>query len=681
MKKNLLNVCSAAIALAGVIGLASCSSKDEVPANVVYDNNGTAGVKPEFVISIPRTVVNGTRMSNEVTQSEGTVAQFRGMDNIRLISFAGTPTASSTKLSDILGLSAITNLSAPGTVNYKVYADQFVPVGTKNFLFYGKAIDADVDQPITTMNDKFNYGYLTVKGLTDAEFNTPNDIVFSLEQINTSVDKQQGDVVGQKVVELLNRLATANVTSAAAPNDKWSTASTQKMQALYKNFIGITTASSNSVASVLSMLYFSLAGIDEADPTYPLAASIMQGIRGACQATPVAGQPLELSEEYLNYPQNIGLPVGAARIRWNHAAKAFVDVTANYGANLKVDLTHYTYPAALWYGVSTPLKASIEKESDKYDNETAWANVISNVYSTAQDEVQDNTQSVALKEPAQYGVGRMETAIKMGTGDFYDGNGKKVNLGTGFELTGLLIGGQNSVGFDFASKGNENLTIFDRNVMPNIIAQAGNTTAVNHTLALESKSDQAVSVALELKNGGDAFMGADGMIPAGGTFYLAALMRPQDASNYASGTLDKIFMQDHVSKVTITIHNGSEFPDRNDDGIPDVYVKDEDGVPTGVDTDGDGQPDPYDIDGDGEPDDFITDPEHGGPGWDTDGDGEVDRPVTPDTETGEYPDQPNVPEGLGNATNGVPDLSSPSIEIGTSVDLEWQEGLILNPGI
>ena len=190
MKKNLLNVCSAAIALAGVIGLASCSSKDEVPANVVYDNNGTAGVKPEFVISIPRTVVNGTRMSNEVTQSEGTVAQFRGMDNIRLISFAGTPTASSTKLSDILGLSAITNLSAPGTVNYKVYADQFVPVGTKNFLFYGKAIDADVDQPITTMNDKFNYGYLTVKGLTDAEFNTPNDIVFSLEQINTSVDKQ-----------------------------------------------------------------------------------------------------------------------------------------------------------------------------------------------------------------------------------------------------------------------------------------------------------------------------------------------------------------------------------------------------------------------------------------------------------------------------------------------------------
>ena len=242
MKKNLLTICSVAVALTGVIGLASCSSKDEVPANVVYDNNGTAGVKPEFVISLPRTVVSGTRMSNDVTQSEGTVAQFRGMDNIRLISFSETPTASSVKLSDILGLSAIPGdgLQAPGVLNYKVYADQFVPVGTKNFLFYGKAIDANVDQPINSMDEKFNYGTLKVQGLTDATFNTPNDIVFSLEQINTSNDKQQGNAVGLKVVELLNRLASASVTTAAAPNDKWSTTTNGTLANLYKSFKAVT---------------------------------------------------------------------------------------------------------------------------------------------------------------------------------------------------------------------------------------------------------------------------------------------------------------------------------------------------------------------------------------------------------------------------------------------------------
>ncbi len=680
MKKNLLNVCSAAIALAGVIGLASCSSKDEVPANVVYDNNGTAGVKPEFVISIPRTVVNGTRMSNEVTQSEGTVAQFRGMDNIRLISFAGTPTASSTKLSDILGLSAITNLSAPGTVNYKVYADQFVPVGTKNFLFYGKAIDADVDQPITTMNDKFNYGYLTVKGLTDAEFNTPNDIVFSLEQINTSVDKQQGDVVGQKVVELLNRLATANVTTAAAPNNKWSTTTNGLLKNLYKNFKAVTTSSSSSLSVILGQVYTAVQRVETTDPAYDLAAYIAAQIREACDNYNI--QPVQLKGIYSGYPGNIGLPDGAARVRWSEVDGKFVDITANYNLGNRAKITDYVYPAALWYYVSSPLKASTEIESTEYDNAGSWNNVISEVYKSATDEVQNNTQSVALSLPAQYGVGRLETRVKMGDGVFYDGNGEAVDVKNGFTLKGILLGGQSSVGFDFATKGDENQTIYDRNMSANnLIAKPGVTTGANHTLALQTKSNQVVYAALELVNGGDAFMGLDGIIPTGGTFYLTAKLDPTTADNYQNGERDKIIWQDHYTRMTVTIKNGKTTPDRNGDGTPDIYIKDPvTGVPTGVDVDGDGTPDPYDIDGDGNDDTFITDPDHGGPGWDTDGDGEVDIPVFPD-KNGDYPDQPNVPGGLGNATNGVPDLSSPGIEIGTSVNLEWQEGLVINPEI
>ena len=680
MKKNLLNVCSAAIALAGVIGLASCSSKDEVPANVVYDNNGTAGVKPEFVISIPRTVVNGTRMSNEVTQSEGMVAQFRGMDNIRLISFAGTPTASSTKLSDILGLSAITNLSAPGTVNYKVYADQFVPVGTKNFLFYGKAIDADVDQPITTMNDKFNYGYLTVKGLTDAEFNTPNDIVFSLEQINTSVDKQQGDVVGQKVVELLNRLATANVTTAAAPNNKWSTTTNGLLKNLYKNFKAVTTSSSSSLSVILGQVYTAVQRVETTDPAYDLAAYIAAQIREACDNYNI--QPVQLKGIYSGYPGNIGLPDGAARVRWSEVDGKFVDITANYNLGNRAKITDYVYPAALWYYVSSPLKASTEIESTEYDNAGSWNNVISEVYKSATDEVQNNTQSVALSLPAQYGVGRLETRVKMGDGVFYDGNGEAVDVKNGFTLKGILLGGQSSVGFDFATKGDENQTIYDRNMSANnLIAKPGVTTGANHTLALQTKSNQVVYAALELVNGGDAFMGLDGIIPTGGTFYLTAKLDPTTADNYQNGERDKIIWQDHYTRMTVTIKNGKTTPDRNGDGTPDIYIKDPvTGVPTGVDVDGDGTPDPYDIDGDGNDDTFITDPDHGGPGWDTDGDGEVDIPVFPD-KNGDYPDQPNVPGGLGNATNGVPDLSSPGIEIGTSVNLEWQEGLVINPEI
>ena len=159
-------------------------------------------------------------------------------------------------------------------------------------------------------------------------------------------------------------------------------------------------------------------------------------------------------------------------------------------------------------------------------------------------------------------------------------------------------------------------------------------------------------------------------------------LNPATAANFKSGERDKIVWKDHVTKLTVNILNGTNSHDQDGDGIEEVYVIDPvTGEPSGVDVDGDGKPDDFDIDHDGNPDDFISDPAHGGPGWDTDGDGEVDIPVLPDPLSGEWPDYPSIPEGLGNATNGIPDLSSPGIELGTSVNLEWEDGLILNPNI
>ena len=688
MKKIQAMACMTAIALTGTLGFSACSSDtvEEASANVVFDENGTAGVKPEFVISIPRTVVGSTRMSNAVTQNQGTVSQFRGLDNIRLIAFAGEPTSSSTKLSDIIRLSAISSLSSPGAINYKVYADQFVPVGTKNFLFYAKAVDNEAEAAISSMNDKFKYGTLTATGLNNDEFTTPNGITFSLEPINTSADRQAGDATGQNIVALMNSLANTTVSGVATPHNAWKTTTQPVLAGLYRQFIGISVASSNSLATNLSKLFNSLKHVTSDDPAYPLAQALRTKVLDACTSTPASGAPALLTSSYRGYPQNIGLPEGAVSVRWNASgaqANSFVDITANYGQGFnKVKITDYVYPAALWYYVSTPLKASTQIESADYASAGNWDGVINSVYADAADEVQDNTKSVALQKAAEYAVGRIETRIKMNDGTYYDGAGETIAIGDGFTLKGMLIGGQCSAAYDFTALGNENQTIYDRNMASTtIIAKANSTTATaNQTLALQTKKDQPVKVALELVNNAQDFMGADGLIAKGATFYLTATLDPKTAANYVDGTLDKIVMKDYVTKVTVTIKNGSTEADRNNDGTPDVYVKDEDGNPIGVDEDGDGQPDPYDIDGDGNPDPFITDPDHGGPGWDTDGDGEVDIPVLPDDE-GNYPDAPTVPEGLGNATNGTPDLTSPGIELGTSVNLEWQEGLILNPEI
>ena len=685
MNKRQFSGLMSTMALLSTIWLASCSSSDvEDNPNVVYDPDGKASVKPEFVISIPRSVVGGTRMSNEVTQNEGSSDQFRGLDYIRLIPFASVPTTTSSSLSNIMGLSSIQALNKQGTLNYKVYADQFVPLGTKYFLFYAKAIDNDADVAITSMADKFKYGVIHATGLSSSTFTNPNGVSFSLEQINTNASEQAGNGIGRNIIQLMSGLANTTVSGATAPDDAWSTTTNVILSRLYRNFIGTTVSSSSSLAAILAMIYTGLERVPVGSPARALADALKSKIDDACSSTPLSDStlPVSLISDYSGYPGNIGLPDGAARVRWDATNRIFVDITANYNQNLKMAITDYVYPAALWYYVSTPLKASNAIKSTEYDAQANWSSVISNVYSGAADEVGASTLSVALTEPVQYAVGRIETKITMGSGTFYDGNGNEVATGTGYTLKGLLIGGQNSCGYDFSSRGNESQTIYDVNMASSITAKPGTTTSANQTLALETKKDQVIYAALELVNGGEEFMGFDGIIPAGGTFYLTTVLDPQSAANYVSGTRDKIVMKDHVTKLTVTIKNGTNTPpDRNGDGNPDKYVTDPSGVPIGVDADGDGQVDPYDIDGDGTPDAFITDPTKGGPGWDTDGDGLVDLPVLPDPVTGQYPTYPNIPGGLGNATNGIPNLASPGIELGTSVNLDWQEGLILTPNI
>ena len=654
-----------ASALTGTVGFTACSS-ETIDENVVYDSSGHAGVKSEFVISIPRSVVRTkTRMSDAITQKDGTVTSFRGIDNIRLIAFDAVPTSTSVKSGDIISLEDIDALNSPGQVNYKVYADQFVPVGTKHFLFYGKAMQSS--------SDMFVNGVVNSTGLTNTDFEDLSSIRFSLQQINTSSDPQAGDATGQAIVALLSALANTTDGNATAPNDKWSTTTNHSLATLYSNFISLTTGSSTTLAAILSRLYFAADHVLPADPARGLADAIRSQIEGACSSLS-EGQPATLKSTYTGYPTNLGLPDGAARLKWDPLTSSFKDISAVYSPDFKQEITDYLYPAALWYYVSTPLKAAAARKSSQYDSRSSWNDVITNVYQGAGETVEAGTQSIALRDPVQYAVGRIETTIKMGEGTFYDRNGKVVTVGDGYTLKGFLLGGQNTVDYNFSALLHENKPIYDREVS-GVVANVNSTSAANQTLALETYKDQVIYAALELVNGGSDFMGADGIIPAGGTFYLVVKLDPQaPGSGYREGILDKIVIQDHVTQLIVTIKNGQPHID---------YVKDGDGKPIGIDTDGDGTPDnvPYDINDDGNPDKFISDPTHGGPGWDTDGDGEVDIPVEKDPETGEYPDSPSNPDGLGTATNGIPDLSSPSIELGTSVDLEWRQGLKLTPEI
>ena len=681
MRKVHSFVLMTAIALTGTTAFTACSSNDLEEERIVCDDNGTAGVKSEFVISIPRKVLSITRMSDYVTQMSGDVDGFRGIDNIRLIPFNVDVIAkNSPKHGDIMRLSAASSLSSPGAANYKVYSDQFVPVGTKRFLFYGRAMagDAEADFSEMDMADKFTNGALNVQGLEESADWTPDKIQFSLEQINTSSDAQANDETGKRIVGLLTDLAKMT-SDAAAPNNKWSTTDVTVMASLYKQFTAISTSSSNTLAVILSKLYFALENIPTGNKARKLAENLKAKILTACAETPINGYPVKLKGEYEDYPYNIGLPDGAVRVRWDGAE--FKDVTAVYSKDFSEVLTNYCYPAALWYFTNSPLKAANVKKSNDYKSEESWEGVINTVYDGTSDVVEESTQSVALVNAADYGVGRLETYLKMPEGTFYDANGNVVNVSNGYTMKGLLLGGQNSVGYQFTPKVAQNRTIYDRDITNSITAELGKTTLTcNQTLALETDDGQVIYAAIELINNGEDFMGADGIIPANGTFYLVVKLDPAAATNKKDVDINQIIKQDYVTKLVVTIKNGGTSVDRDGDGKADKYVKDDDGNIQGVDT-GDGViRTEYDINGDGTDDKLILDPDRGGPGWDTDNDGFIDIPIIPDAE-GKYPDGPTIPDGLGNATNGIPNLTTPGVELGTSVDLEWKTGLVLEPDV
>ena len=640
MKQTKTFAFAAAALLAGMASFTACSSDDALNPNVIIDENGNAGVKSEFVLSIPRSVIS-TRMGADVVQAQGNSGTFRGMDKIRIVPFTTEPTSGTTKSSNVIWLSSISSLRKPGELNYKVYAEQLVPVGTKYFLFYAKAVDNAAETDITTMEDKFKYGTLTTTNLGD-DFTTPSAVEIGLERLVENESEVINNATGQKILQLLTEIAN---TTDGAGVESWATTSNAALKALYDDFITLRSYSSSRIAVILSQLYFSVSHVDMDDPAYDLSQKLRANIVKA--GAPVSGGAMNLNADYANFPTSAGLPDGAARMAWNVATKQFAYTRDAVAPNLSDGPTpsYYTYPAALWYYVNTPIKASNDIESTKYDDNIVvekqpdgpatniqnWANVISNVYGAAGDVVTDNTQSVALVKPAQYGVGRLQLNIKMGEGKFFDRKGQQVDLSAGWTLKGVLIGGQNSVGYNFATKGNENVTIYDCTVPAGITVKPNTTTTFNHTLALETKKDQPVKIALEFVNNGPAFVGKDGVIHSGATFYMVATLDPTTATGYVPDEKDKIFIQDHVTKVTVNIHNGVKYTPGTDPGDPD--------------------PD----DPDNPPHD-DTDPDDPGPG-------------TP------YEDGP------GNGENGDPDLSSDTVELGTSVDLEWQEGLSLEPEI
>ena len=258
----------------------------------------------------------------------------------------------------------------------------------------------------------------------------------------------------------------------------------------------------------------------------------------------------------------MGIPDGAVAVAFS--GTAFDYVTPSVDGLEVTSIDKYTYPARLYYTVNTPAMVKNDEYLSTLNNSiTTWEGIKTNGEYT-ESAITAATRSVIMEDQVQFAVGRLDVQVRVKPAttimDNTKNNSQPVTIpAEGYRLTGVLIGGQKQVGWDFKpiSTAAEQ-TIWD-NVMTTytdgiVAKQQEAYSNVNHTLALETAANEPVNIALEFENTGNDFIGIDNnLIPAGSKFYLFAKLTPGTKVIENPNSLNQVFKQDYITKAQLTI--------------------------------------------------------------------------------------------------------------------------------
>ena len=548
------------VALAGLGVMSSCSS-DDLGNDSTTNPGETKAVKTQFALNIPR-ANGGTRMSGDNAQAN---KNFLGMEDIRMYSFKGEPTASSTSTATFTLANIASGISE--TASSKIYSDVSVPVGTTHFLFYAHAPQG------TTDADKFELGVLN---LTNPETDA------------TATSGISAALVAVKKEDTASPAALLGILNGVAGVDGWATAGADtKLGKLYTQYIKAKAGSANSIRFTLQSLHNSLSGVISAadDAQKTVAENIRKEIDKSFTPTTGTDGYVTLAYKegsaYSTYPNNINLPDGAVQLTYAEDNKTFSYAISSTLGALTLDAAKICFPASIYYFQSSDLAATaVELDASKWPTSTtAWtgtaapwlkdANSLADGWTAS---VQPTTRSIAMRQNINYGVANLATTVKCGAASLPDNKDLTVTdpsefAGTvavpaaGFTVTGLLIGGQpTKVGFNFQPASNDafDYTIYDKE-LTGIVAKNGVASTTNYTIVLPNDKGRGVAdqnpvnVAIELtNNSGVAFRGFDGIIPAGAKFYLVGKLEPNKVT-FTGAANPAVFMSDYKTTMNLTI--------------------------------------------------------------------------------------------------------------------------------
>ena len=570
------------------------------------------------------TVKPQTKMTPAITQADATEASFRGIKEIYAIPFrAARPVNGSDErigpnlLLPQLGIPSTFGDNAQdgafeGLVrsnNSHLYKNVYMRRGTASMLVYGQAIDANVAISPDSVAFKRRNGVPRVHNQYTAQ--TPSEITFTLEPFITSANKASLQSTVDGLLTYLNSIAGATVSQQGYEyrvNDLKTWTYTWSDASSYSNFGTLESAftfltnngmgfsgGSNGVSEMLTSLYNSLYPVatntsESSSNTitwynsssryatantyyyvYELARQIRTLINNSTYVTlsgTGANVTVSLKGDYANFPDSYGVPAGCVALQWN--GSQFVQQTPATGSAL-APIDSYCFPPSLWYYTNSTIKTSDNADIFlEYKRANATWDAIFNQYTFSSSVIQ-GVESVAIKDPLQYGVAMLEVNLNKAespghTQLLLDSKGNTVDVrNSNFPLTGIIIGEQKNQAFDFTPL-LEGLSsyVYDNEVTdggtPKAYiagASAGLTFKPIHTLVVPTEDAQDVHVALEFQNNSGAdFYGANAnKIAAGTRFYLLAILEYSTASAPAGKALDAVFVSDHTTKVTFSINS------------------------------------------------------------------------------------------------------------------------------
>lgn len=553
------------VALSGMTAFTACSSENEPSAEVNPTFNGST-VKTQFALNLPY-AATGTRQGADVAQQDG---KFRGIQDMRLLPFTGAAAAGQASASLLtLGFNsdAFQSDGSDASQGRYIYRDVEIPVGTKNFVFYGKATGA-----YSSVDNKFTNGNLKEEGL-DGTTVALDNVKFKLDAINSGLNLANATTADdtksyKKVLEALQTVTETKVSDGTTTIE-WTnitdpaSAKLKHAKKLWDAFKTLKAGSAASVIEALKRLDESVGVLDDGVTATVDGDGLLQTLKKN-----IATAKALLVDN--KFPADFNLPDGAVQVECGTGNTWKFKSPSVMVGEASIDYAKIAYPAALYYTVNTPVKANDQASTGLADgmwptkedwtkNNATWTGWGS--------EVVNSTRTIALEKAIQYGVANLKTTVKLKTSDLDDNAKAKggqvkdqnINADSKLKLTGVLVGGQPEyVGWEFKAPAT---TSFDYTVYDNKIASnaALTTTASdpNYTLVLDNnKAEQAttVYVVLELVNNtGVDFYGVDGMVPKEGKFYLVGALDMNTVSEANKNGCDRIFVQDRTTVANFTI--------------------------------------------------------------------------------------------------------------------------------